>query len=250
MPTVNAASAVQNGSSWPRLIVARAAQRPVGLLGQTAVVGGATALDLGGVGPGGQPVRRRTRGSFPASAAGADGRGCRSGSGSAGPVPRSGPAPDPRPGPRPGPRLRSSTRRRRRPWSRAGTAQRHRAGRCSTRPRPAACAGARGDPPRPFPARPAIRPADPAVPPGRAAGCGPPPARWAHGLGSVDEQRHGRRARPRQIGPGRPADAGQHQLRPGDRRQRHEHGARGKSILQPLARRHRQPGLPDPARPG
>ena len=63
-------------------------------------------------------------------------------------------------------------------------------------------------------------------------------------------QRLCRRARPRQVGARRPADGGQDQPGIGDRVQRHEHGARAEPVPQPLAYRHRQPGLADPARPG
>ena len=55
---------------------------------------------------------------------------------------------------------------------------------------------------------------------------------------------------PRQVGPRHPADGGQDQPGVGDRVQRHEHRARAEAITQPLAHRHRQPGLADPARAG
>ena len=55
---------------------------------------------------------------------------------------------------------------------------------------------------------------------------------------------------PRQVGARGPADGGQDLPRVGDRIQRHEHGARAEPVSQPLAHRHRQPGLADPARPG
>ena len=60
---------------------------------------------------------------------------------------------------------------------------------------------------------------------------------------------HGR-ARPRQVGPGHPADGGRDQPGVGDRVQRHEYRARAEAIMQPLAHRHCQPGLADPARAG
>ena len=63
-------------------------------------------------------------------------------------------------------------------------------------------------------------------------------------------QRLQRRRPPGQVGARRPADGGQDQPRVGDRVQRHEHGARAEPVPQPLAHRHRQPGLADPARPG
>ena len=58
----------------------------------------------------------------------------------------------------------------------------------------------------------------------------------------------GEPARPGRLPPS--GRGGQHQPRVGDRVQRHEHGARTEPITQPLAYRHRQPGLADPARPG
>ena len=63
-------------------------------------------------------------------------------------------------------------------------------------------------------------------------------------------QRLHRRARPGQVGPRHPADGGRDQPRVGDGLQWHEHRARAEPVLQPLAHRHRQPGLADPTRPG
>ena len=58
-----------------------------------------------------------------------------------------------------------------------------------------------------------------------------------------------RRARPRQVGAYRPADAGEHQPGIGDRRQRDERGSHAEAVTQPLAHRHRQPVLPTPPGP-
>ena len=54
----------------------------------------------------------------------------------------------------------------------------------------------------------------------------------------------------RQIGPRRPADGGRDQPGVVDRLQRHEHRACAEPVTQPLAHRHRQAGLADPARAG
>ncbi len=59
-----------------------------------------------------------------------------------------------------------------------------------------------------------------------------------------------RRPRPGQLDPDRPGDARQHQLRSGDRGQRHERGPRPEAVGQPLAHRDGQPGLADPTQPG
>ena len=139
--------------------LAGAAQRPVGLLGQRPVVVGVPAADLGGVGPGRQPLGHERADGLqhpqPGAVVGA-GRG-RSGCG--GPAPRTGPAPRPRPGRRPGRRPRRSSRPRTPPRSPAATARRPPAGPRSTPPWPAGCVAARAGPPRPFRARPATWPA-------------------------------------------------------------------------------------------